>query len=178
MVEQPRARARRDAVKRRLPASGRHACSRSSRIRSQLTDAQTDAQYNTRVTHLAASGDYMLTSEAMRRLQQHFGELTVDAFASGATALLPRFWSRDAVPGAEAVDAFAQSWAGEALLCHAPVGCIEKLIEKLCAVVGTRLEAPVRDDCHDRVVLQHVRRCGRSFVQDLEFHGAVHTLSL
>ena len=96
-----------------------------------LTDVQTADAYQTRVTHLAAAGDYMLSSEAMRRLQTSFGELSVDAFASGATALLPRFWSGEAVDGAEAVDAFAQSWAGERLLVHAPVGCLFEVIEKL-----------------------------------------------
>ena len=69
--------------------------------------------------------------EAMRRLATAFGELTVDAFASGATAQLPRFWSREAVDGAEGVDAFAQQWAGEHLLVHAPVGCLGEVIEKL-----------------------------------------------
>ena len=57
--------------------------------------------------------------------------LGVDAFASGATRLLPRFWSGEAVEGAEAVDAFAQRWAGERLLVHAPVGCLFDVIDKL-----------------------------------------------
>ena len=67
-----------------------------------LTDSRVRPVYAHR------SGDYMLSDEAMRRLQASFGELSVDAFASGATALLPRFWSREAVDGAEGVDAFAQ----------------------------------------------------------------------
>ena len=97
-----------------------------------LTDVQTEGAYRTRVTHLAAAGDYMLGAEAMQRLQVAFGELSVDAFASGATALLPRFWSGQAVDGAEAVDAFAQNW-GEAglLLVHAPVELLFNVIEKL-----------------------------------------------
>ena len=36
-------------------------------------------------------------------------------------ALLARFWSAEAVAGAEGTDAFKQSWAGERLLVHAPV---------------------------------------------------------
>jgi hypothetical protein len=55
----------------------------------------------------------------------------VDAFTSGATALLPRFWSFEAVAGAEATDAFSQSWAGEHLLVHAPVGSLLDVAEKL-----------------------------------------------
>ena len=73
----------------------------------------------------------MLGADGLQRLQGAFGELSVDAFASGATALLPRFWSGEAVEGAEAVDAFAQSWAGERLLVHAPVGCLFDVIDKL-----------------------------------------------
>uniref|UniRef100_A0A7S3F504 Uncharacterized protein n=1 Tax=Haptolina ericina TaxID=156174 RepID=A0A7S3F504_9EUKA len=96
-----------------------------------LTDAQTDGAYQQRLDGLAAAGDYMLSGEAMRRLQVAFGELTVDAFASGATALLPRFWSREVVAGAERTDAFAQSWADEHLLVHAPVGCLTDVIQKL-----------------------------------------------
>ena len=74
-----------------------------------------------RVRGLAATGDYMLTAASAQRLRSTFGELTVDAFASGATALLSRFWSAEAVAGAEGTDAFKQSWAGERLLVHAPV---------------------------------------------------------
>ena len=98
---------------------------------TSLTDVQTEAGYQARVTHLAAAGDYMLSDEAMERMQSSFGELTIDAFASGATALLPRFWSGEAVAGAEAVDAFAQRWAGEHLLVHAPVSLLFDVIEKL-----------------------------------------------
>ena len=105
-----------------------------SRLRDEgtaLTDAQSEGAYQSRVTHLAAAGDYMLGADGLQRLQAAFGELSVDAFASGATALFPRFWSGEAVEGAEAVDAFAQSWAGERLLVHAPVGCLFDVIDKL-----------------------------------------------
>ena len=66
----------------------------------------------------------MLTAASAQRLRTTFGELTVDAFASGATALLARFWSAEAVAGAEGIDAFKQSWAGERLLVHAPVALL------------------------------------------------------
>jgi len=97
---------------------------------TNVTDMQEKGAYQARAKQLDA-GDYMLSDEALRRLQAAFGELTVDAFASGATALLPRFWSREAVDGAERVDAFAQAWGGERLLVHAPVGCLGEVIEKL-----------------------------------------------
>ena len=96
-----------------------------------LTDQQTEGAYNARVKGLAAAGDYMLTVESLHRLRIAFGEPTVDAFASGATALLPRFWSADNAVGAEGIDAFAQNWAGERLLVHAPVSLLANVIEKL-----------------------------------------------
>ena len=96
-----------------------------------LTDRQTEDAYLARVRGLAATGDYMLTAASAQRLRSTFGELTVDAFASGATALLSRFWSAEAVAGAEGTDAFKQSWAGERLLVHAPVERIADVIEKL-----------------------------------------------
>lgn len=40
---------------------------------------------------------------------------TVDAAASPANALLPRFWTREA-------DAFAQDWRGERIFCNPPYG--------------------------------------------------------
>ena len=96
-----------------------------------LTDKQTEGSYNARVKGLAAAGDYMLTVESLHRLRIAFGEPTVDAFASGATALLPRFWSADDALGAEGIDAFTQNWKGERLLVHAPVGLLANVIEKL-----------------------------------------------
>ena len=51
-----------------------------SKLRAEgtaLTDAQTETAYLSRVHHLA-KGDYMLSDEAMRRLQGSFGELSVD----------------------------------------------------------------------------------------------------
>ena len=84
-----------------------------------------------RYTAVTLAGDYMLTAASAQRLRAAFGELTVDAFASGATALLTRFWSAEAVAGAEGIDAFQQSWAGERLLVHAPVELLAEVIEKL-----------------------------------------------
>ena len=103
----------------------------------ELTDEQTEGAYAARLSDLkaahAASGDYMLTDEAMGELQAAFGRLTVDAFASGATARLPRYWSAAGTGDAraEAVDAFAQPWAHERLLVNAPVSAIADVVARL-----------------------------------------------
>lgn len=103
------------------------------RIRAEgitLTDLQAEDAYKSRAAQIS-QGDYMLSDKALAKLQATFGELTIDAFASGATAQLPRFWAAEAVEGAEGTDAFAQRWAGEHLLVHAPVSLLPDVIEKL-----------------------------------------------
>jgi len=103
------------------------------RIRAEgvaLTDLQAEEAYKSRAAQIS-QGDYMLSDKALAKLQATFGELTIDAFASGATAQLPRFWAAEAVDGAEGTDAFAQRWTGEHLLVHAPVSLLPDVIEKL-----------------------------------------------
>lgn len=65
--------------------------------------------YNSCLKRLATAGDYMLTSEYLHQLQAAFGELTIDALALAATALLPRFWSAGHTKGSSGVDTFVQS---------------------------------------------------------------------
>ena len=49
-----------------------------------------------RQSRLAASRDYTLTRELFEEAQRYFGACSIDAFASAATALLPRFWAGEA----------------------------------------------------------------------------------
>ena len=104
-----RAAAARHGAGRDFVCGGFGACDAlRARLRDEgidLTDRQTEDAYLARVRGLAATGDYMLTAASAQRLRTTFGELTVDAFASGATALLARFWSAEAVAGAEGTDA-------------------------------------------------------------------------
>ena len=50
-------------------------------------------------SRLAFSGDYMLRPSAAARLQATWGVCTVDAFASPASALLPRYWTPGLIAG-------------------------------------------------------------------------------
>ena len=95
-----------------------------------LTDVVDDSS---RADEIMERGDYMLSPASLAQLQKAFGTFTVDAFASGATAQLPRFWSSQPSVGAAAVDAFAQEWAGEHLLAHAPVNLLVAVADKLRA---------------------------------------------
>ena len=51
--------------------------------------------------------------------QQRWGKCSIDAFASPATAMCQRFWTRAPKPSAEAVNAFKQEWRhGERCSCR------------------------------------------------------------
>ena len=84
-----------------------------------------------RASRLAVSGDYALTRTRFEALQAAWGECTVDAFASPATALLPRYWAAGAIAGAEAVDAFSQEWRGEQVWALPPPGLLLQLVQLL-----------------------------------------------
>ena len=91
------------------------------------------------MTHLAAAGDYMLSAEAMQRLQATFGALTVDAFASGATALLPRFWSGEAVAGNLHTRAHGPGGARDSSgFCTCPVGRHTQSSCRCCSTLAPR----------------------------------------
>ena len=78
-------------------------------------------------SRLAFSGDYVLSRARFLALQAMWGECTVDAFASPATAQLPRYWSEFPIAGAEATDALAQEWRGELVWAHPPPGMLMQL---------------------------------------------------
>ena len=71
-------------------------------------------------SRIARPRDYAIAAALFQQVTAWWGACTLDAFASAATALLPRFWSEVPVEGAEATDAFAQSWAGERVWAHPP----------------------------------------------------------
>ena len=70
------------------------------------------------MSRLAAAGDYRVEYSILAKAQATFGvSCTVDAFASAATAMLPRYWTAEHEASANGEDAFAQCWAAEALWC-------------------------------------------------------------
>ena len=64
--------------------------------------------------------EWRLHPTAFRRLARRWGTPDVDAFATRANAQLPRFWAWRPNPAAEALDAFAQPWAGAHLWANPP----------------------------------------------------------
>ena len=88
-----------------------------------------DADYHSR---LVRPHEYCINRPIFELLSARWGTCSVDAFASEATAQLPRFWAEAAGSSAEAVDAFAQPWTEEALIwAHPPPALIPQLVQLL-----------------------------------------------
>ena len=88
-----------------------------------------DADYQSRMVR---PHEYRIALEVFEQLSATWGACSVDAFASEATALLPRFWAEADGSAAEAVDAFAQPWASEALIwAHPPPALLPQLVQLL-----------------------------------------------
>jgi hypothetical protein len=51
------------------------------------------------------SGDYKIALPVFQAAQQRWCNCTIDAFASAATSMLPRFWTQEPDAGGEAGDA-------------------------------------------------------------------------
>ena len=80
-------------------------------------------------------GDYSVKKDVFESAQRRWGACTVDAFASEATTLMPRFWaasesaSGNSLGTAEAVDAFQQPWgAAERVWAHPPIELLDRLV--------------------------------------------------
>ena len=84
-------------------------------------------------SRLARPRDYTLLQSIFDLVQTWWGACHVDAFASGATALLPRWWAALPTAGCEAVDAFAQPWVGQRVWAHPPPSLLPQLVQLLAA---------------------------------------------
>ena len=98
---------------------------------------QVERNANDLVTTIGGSApqDYMLERSVFDDAARRWGTCTVDAFASEATALLPRFWTLTPTPGAEGTDATQQDkcWASadERIWAHPPAVQLEQLVALL-----------------------------------------------
>lgn len=78
------------------------------------------------------SGDYKIVRSTFEDAQKRWTECTIDAFASAATALLPRFWTQKQMGGSEGTDAFKQKWGeGEVIWAHPPPERMDQLVKLL-----------------------------------------------
>ena len=69
-------------------------------------------------------------------MNELWGPLNVDCFASYYNAKLPRFFSRFWNPGTAGVDAFAQNWSNENCLLVPPVVLIPSVLRHLYSCKG------------------------------------------
>lgn len=77
------------------------------------------------------STDWHLSRSAWEQLDRAWGPLTIDRFATPLSTMLVRFNARRACPGAEAVDAMAQSWARDANYCAPPIAMAATVLRKI-----------------------------------------------
>ena len=85
-------------------------------------------------SRIARAREYSLDPSIFDLVQSWWGACSVDAFASTASALLPRFWAETRGGGEAAVDAFAQPWQDEQLVwAHPPPSMLLQLVQLLHA---------------------------------------------
>ena len=82
-------------------------------------------------SRIARRRDYTISAEVFDLVRSWWGDCEVDAFASGATSLLQRWWAPTPEVGCEAVDAFAQQWAGQRVWAHPPPSLLPQLVQLL-----------------------------------------------
>ena len=83
--------------------------------------------------------DWQLDPSIFVQIDSFWGPHSVDRFASDTNNQLERFNSRYAVPGSEAVDAFAVHWGEENNWWCPPLGLVPRLLKhaRICLVQGT-----------------------------------------
>jgi len=85
-------------------------------------------------SRIARPHEYAIVRDVLSRVEAWWGECTVDAFASAATTQVHRYWAESFDDlGAEAVDAFAQTWAGERAWVHPPPHLLPQVAQLLRA---------------------------------------------
>ena len=75
--------------------------------------------------------DWILHPDLFARINDQWGPLKVDLFASRFSTQLPKFYSWRADPGAVATDAFRQSWKEVGLFAHPPWCLIARVLQKV-----------------------------------------------
>jgi hypothetical protein len=83
-------------------------------------------------SRIAQAREYQIDPLIFEEVAGYWGACSLDAFASEASAMLPRYWAEAAGSAALAVDAFAQDWESEALVwAHPPPSQLPQLVQLL-----------------------------------------------
>ena len=81
--------------------------------------------------HLRDRTDWILDPSVFKCLNNQFGPLQVDLFATRFSRQLPRFFSWRPDPEAEATDAFTQDWSSILGFAHPPWCLIPRVLRKV-----------------------------------------------
>ncbi len=81
--------------------------------------------------------DWGINQTLFESIEKHWGPFSVDRFATDKNSKLRRFNSRFCCPGSEAIDAFAQNWAGEENWLVPPPGLVSETVRHLLETKAT-----------------------------------------
>lgn len=95
--------------------------------------ASLEKTWTDRLSRERDSTDWQLARSVLSELARAWGPLTMDRFASPLSIHRPRFNAFLACPGAEAIDAMAQTWAGEGNYCAPPFSMAAAVLRKSLA---------------------------------------------
>lgn len=93
--------------------------------------ASVENNWADRLSRDVDSSDWRIQRSVWAQLDCAWGPLTIDRFATPLSARLVRFNARVARPGAEAVDAMAQSWVHEANYCAPPLALAATVLRQI-----------------------------------------------
>ena len=83
------------------------------------------------MSRIVDNDDWGISVELFQLLQNRFGQLQIDWFASEHNAKLPRFYSRFWNPSSTGIDAFTESWHHDFGLFVPPISMVYRVIRKM-----------------------------------------------
>jgi ribonuclease HI len=128
-IQRWKAKGRRGVVLRKLR---RLADEKQLTIGAQHLPGATNGEADS-LSRMGGSSEYCMTTQTMQIISDEWGiHLTLDAFASRDTHLLPRYATLATNDGeALGVDGLKMSWAGETVLAHPPLRLIQRCLRKI-----------------------------------------------
>ena len=96
-----------------------------------LRELNEEADLASREAALLDTDNWQVSNQFFQLLNERWGPLTIDCFASSYNNKLPRFYSLFISPDCEGVDAFCFNWEGEPCFLVPPVGLAGRVLKHL-----------------------------------------------